>query len=193
MTSTYASVADARASLLLETGEPQSTIDRLLDVASRRIDEFCDRSFAAPVEATRTYRCAASSEAGVSEAAIGDLQALPAPTVSVAASSFADADEWTTLDAADVDLGEHRPGWPVTHLRLRGRCEWVRITGQFGWQAVPPQIRRATLLLVARLYRREQSPLTTAASGGDLGETSFTRYDPDFLALAKPFRRLTLR
>lgn len=191
MAGAYATVAEARTSLQLDSAEASATLERLVEVASRRIDYVCGRSFGAPVAGVRVYQCGWAGDA-ISDCVIDDLQPDPTPTLEVAASEFAAPDDWLTVDGADYRFEPASNDEPLSLVRLKGRHGWLRVTGEFGWSAVPAQITRACLLLTARLYRREQSPLGTVASGGELGDVPIQRYDPDFLALVQSYRRRSI-
>lgn len=62
----------------------------------------------------------------------------------------------------------------------------VRVTAQWGWPSVPPQIKTATLIRAARLFKRRESPDGTLGAG-DFGIIRVGRFDPDYDEAIKPF------
>jgi hypothetical protein len=80
---------------------------------------------------------------------------------------------YSTVTATNVFLrpsdGERPPGWPATRIELsdwgsayfRGGYDTVRVTGTFGFAAVPPAIEQLALTLVVAAMRE------TATSGGE--------------------------
>lgn len=83
-------------------------------------------------------------------------------------------------------------GEPITWL-LRAYIPWVyyplqrvRVTAQWGWPSVPPQIKTATLIRAARLFKRRESPDGTLGAG-DFGVIRVGRFDPDYDSLIQPF------
>lgn len=185
----YATGEDANTALRLRADKNIATLTKLVEVASRRIDYVCGRTFHPPgaVE-SRVFPCGFAAEDGVSEAATDDVLLDPTPVVEVANSEF--ADEWTTLPAGSVRFASPKQeGYPVNLVRFQGSWRFVRVSAKYGWLQVPEPIQRATVILASRLFEREQSPLGTVASGGELGDVPVQRYDPDFLSLVQSYRR----
>ncbi|MEW1719779.1 phage gp6-like head-tail connector protein [Streptomyces sp. NPDC093109] len=78
-------------------------------------------------------------------------------------------------------------GRPITALSGAG---WgtgrIRVTARWGWPAVPDEIREATLIQAARLYRRKDSPEGVTGSA-EWGVVRLSRRDPDVWALIEHF------
>lgn len=65
----------------------------------------------------------------------------------------------------------------------------VRITGIWGWSAVPYEVQSACLIQSSRIFVRRQSPFGIAGTP-ELGTVRLTsRLDPDVEALLRPFRK----
>ena len=66
----------------------------------------------------------------------------------------------------------------------------VRVTGTFGWEAVPVAVKQATVILAARLMGRGATPY----GAQDIGAvTVYVRLDdPDVLRLLRAYRRRSL-
>lgn len=64
----------------------------------------------------------------------------------------------------------------------------VRVTARWGWPAVPPRVKEATLLSASRYYARRKSPQGVVGTA-DWGQITVRRSDPDYLALISQFAR----
>ncbi|GGN96150.1 hypothetical protein GCM10010112_87140 [Actinoplanes lobatus] len=99
--------------------------------------------------------------------------------------------EWKPVTAYDVEPGDALIFDRPARLLLAGPAAWgfdrVRITAEWGWPAVPADIREATKLLATRLYLRKDSPDGTAGVG-EWGPVRVAASDPDVRALLEPFR-----
>ena len=62
----------------------------------------------------------------------------------------------------------------------------VRVTARWGWPAVPPRVKEATLLSASRYYARRKSPQGVVGTA-DWGQITVRRSDPDYLALISQF------
>lgn len=202
MSIAYATTDDAKQ--WVDTHDPQAgaQFSDLAEVASRRIDYICNRSFAPPgnVDEARVYPMGPAYIDDAYEAVIGDLAGEPAK-VEVALNEFyygGATGGWFEVDAANYRLPPPREvGGPYTRIRVGGialgdRLRQVRVTGRWGWVAVPPPVRTACLLLIARLHRRQSSPLggeTVPGIGGEIIVQSVERDDPDVRTLLAPYRR----
>jgi hypothetical protein len=66
----------------------------------------------------------------------------------------------------------------------------VKVTGQFGWSAVPDSIKFATIIQASRLFKRLESPLGVAGVS-DIGIMRVgSNIDGDVAQLINPFRLL---
>jgi hypothetical protein len=153
------------------------------------------------VPVARTFE--ATSSCTVEFGRSGDLTAVAVPVVETDAAG--DGTFETTWTASDYQLLPFsRPdGWPYTSIQaiggLRfphptgsGRSDRVRITGVWGWAAVPTSVKQACLMKAAKLFMRHQSP-GGIAGGGDFGPIRISRFeDPDVVDLLDPYRRVTV-
>lgn len=76
--------------------------------------------------------------------------------------------------------------WPAYYGPVGYIQQRVRVTAVWGWPTVPNEIKDATLLRAARLYRRRSSP-EGVAGFGDMGVVRVSRLDPDYEALIAPY------
>jgi hypothetical protein len=106
-------------------------------------------------------------------------------------------EEWvdvTSLVSPGTAYGNPKTGWPYTELWcpvgqfVRGR-NLVRVTGIWGWNAVPAAVKQAALVMAVRLVKRRDAPFGMVAGGLDLGPMRISKVDPDLEALLGPLRR----
>jgi hypothetical protein len=73
-------------------------------------------------------------------------------------------------------------------FNIKGEQALVRVTGVWGWTAVPIAIKQASVIQASRIYKRLDSPLGVAGFG-DLGAIRVGRaLDPDVEQLVMPYR-----
>jgi hypothetical protein len=85
---------------------------------------------------------------------------------------------------------------PLTGIRAVNDYQWpvvdqqalVRITGTWGWPAIPTAVKQSTIIQASRLFKRLDSPLGVAGFG-DMGAIRVSRFlDPDVEQLLMPYR-----
>lgn len=134
---------DARLSAALAAAE------ELIDVHCRRRFDAVDPEIDAAV--ARVYPAD-----GWPDLSIDDI--VQVDTVEARSSTTGD---WTALDADGWDLeplNAAADGKPHTTLRLASsRYGQIRVTGWFGWPAVPAVVSQAALLQASRLYQRKNA------------------------------------
>jgi hypothetical protein len=70
-----------------------------------------------------------------------------------------------------------------------GFLEWVRVTGTFGFGTVPASVKRATLMMAAKLHKRRDS-ISGVEGFGDFGVVRVsTRQDADIVNLLSQYTR----
>jgi hypothetical protein len=188
----YASIVELESRL---GTTDDGTFTGLLDVASRRVEDFTRRQFnQATTATTRVFRAV-------------DPERLPVDDF-YTLTDFEVVVGTTTLDADDVD---HRPwdgivngqtGWPFFDLfRVGGywpysRRAKIQVTARWGWAAVPEGIKQATIDVAAVMsYGVGTEP--SLRKSEQLGDHMVTLSDPSLtagnvpveLAAAVPYRR----
>lgn len=189
----YATVAALKARLGITDSDDDDDLNDLLDAVSRAIDRHCFQAFyLESADTTRRYT------------AVRPGAVFLDPFVSItslATDDNLDRTYATLWDTADYDLApanaaiSGRPyDWLLTAPGATSRefplsSLSVRVVARFGWPAVPADIRRATLLLGARLYKRKDAPFGVAGlkRAGDL--RIFDKTDPDVIQLLEPYVR----
>jgi hypothetical protein len=191
ITNGYASLADVKAALRITDSVDDSLLEMAIESASRLIDGYAYRYFYNAGIATRDF-VAEDSYLTI----IDDL-------ISISELKTTDeiGSEYVTWNASDYQL---RPvngkmdGLSVPYTSILstddllfnklGEQALVRVTGVWGWAAVPIAIKQATVIQASRIYKRLDSPLGVAGFG-DLGAIRVGRaLDPDVEQLVMPYR-----
>jgi hypothetical protein len=198
MANEYATLAELKATLSM-SGETfaDADVSLALAAASRAIDNTLDRRFWLDADATQVRYYTPS---GGCSFPIDDLVALTAlATDNDADGTFENA--WTVnADFVLEPLNAEADGWPWTSVKVHPRGAHalpsdprsVRVTGRFGWPAVPDPIKDATMILAGRLMRRaREAPFGVVAPGLDAGAAMhIARTDPDVQLLISPYARM---
>jgi hypothetical protein len=191
ITNGYASLADVKAALRITDSVDDSLLEMAIESASRLIDGYTYRYFYNAGTATRDF-VASDSYLTI----IDDLISLSELKTTDEIGS-----EYVTWGSADYQL---RPvngkqdglNVPYTSIlstddllfNILGEQALVRVTGVWGWTAVPIAIKQATVIQSSRIYKRLDSPLGVAGFG-DLGAIRVGRsLDPDVEQLVMPYR-----
>jgi hypothetical protein len=153
-----------------------------ITTASRAVDDYCGRQFGQVDQPQpRTYTGQDLGAAGW-RFEIDDLQ---------------DVADLAVADAAGDPVTAYAFG-PVNAVAKARPYEWLTarsggdltVTGRWGWSQVPAAAKSATLLQVARLAVRRNSPDGIAGSPSEGGETRLlAQLDPDLRTSLKPLSR----
>lgn len=199
LTNTYVELEEIKTALeLAGTSFADADIRGAILAASRGVDSYCDRRFYLDSDATavRYY-----SPMDWRTCRVDDLTTV----TSVKTDSDGDGTFETTLtspaDYMAEPLNAALDSKPYTRLTINPRsgATWypdvprsVEVTGQFGWPAVPDEIRTATTILASKLLRRtREAPFGIVALGIDpAAAMRIARVDPDVSFLLGPFVRL---
>ena len=189
----YCSLADVKSSARITDNVDDSMLELAVESASRLIDSYTQRYFYNAGTATRLF---APQDSYVTE--IDDLVTLT--TLQTSDGETFD----TTWQAKDYQLEplngvvDGLTGYPATRIRavddfifthLTGEAT-VRITGVWGWSAVPTAVKQATVIQAARIFKRNDSPLGIAGFG-EMGAVRVgTQLDPDVKQLIEAYRKV---
>lgn len=197
----YLTRDELAAYVRIEDAADDAQITLAITAASRAVDHACRRQFgtvAAPIE--RYYTARLDPELSRMAVDIDDLASATGLEV------HADTDGDDTF-ADEVTSYSLRPrnapadGEPYTQLVVgRGASvgfpsteDSVRVTGTFGWSAVPEAIKEATALQASRLLSRRDSPYGVAGSPTNGSEVRLlAKLDPDVDVIVAPYRRARL-
>ena len=191
----YATLAQVKAALRITDSVDDTLLEMAVESASRAIDGHANRYFYSSGTATRIYT-ADSYE-------LVQIDDLAGTAITLVTDPNADgtwADTWTTTDYQLEPVNGIVDGLSVPYTRIRAIGDYsfptndgealVKVTGVFGWSAVPVAITQACVIQSSRIFKRLDSPLGVAGFG-DMGAMRVSRYlDPDVEQLVAPYRRL---
>lgn len=175
--------------------EQASDLEDAIDAVERQIEHFCQRKFSKTSSEARDF--AASNSTLLRLGPFNDLVSV----TSVETDTAGDGSFATTITAYELEPRntagpETRPytalrrisgSWPVASSS-DARQALVRITGVWGWSAVPSAVKQATRIQVARIFKRTDSPFGVAGFG-EFGVVRIgSRLDPDVQHMLDPYR-----
>ena len=169
--------------------------ESVIRVATKQIDTFCSRRFDLTVAGIREFEIDLDYLGGsYAEMTIDDIAVNSNTVPSVELAMYPDdADLWETVSEGWW-LGPRSPqyGLPYTEFAVRNPQRWrgfIRVTADFGWDAVPEQVQRACLMSTARIMNREDSVMGIQTSTEFGTAISFARPDPDTARLLHSFKK----
>lgn len=169
-----------------------AVLERIIEAASRAIDAQCGRHFFTVTE-TRYF-----SPEWSSLLPVDDLVSV----TSLATDDAGNRTYTTSWISTDYDLTPENAALrsePYTAIRVAPNgtqsfprlARGVRITGSWGWPAVPDVVTEACLLLAHRYVQRQNSPLGIVHVIPEAPATSVRATDPDVANWLSPYRRLS--
>lgn len=189
ITNGYCTLTDLKQTDAVNIGATDTVSDTLfetiIEAASRAIDADCGRYFYKSSAAETRYYKAEWAEKLFTD----DIVSL----TELATDGTNDrtySEVWSA--SADYDLVPYNAaaiGWPYTAIEMQDDGNYtfppyrkgVKITGIFGWPAVPAKIKLACLQLAGRMFKRLRSPLgvLSMASMGEV-QVAIKDKDPDY-------------
>jgi hypothetical protein len=189
----YCSLADVKASARITDTVDDALLELAVESASRLVDSYTQRYFYNAGTATRIF---VPLDNYVTE--IDDL-------ISLSVLETSDGDEYgTTWAAKDYQLEplngnvDGLTNHPATRIRAVDDFLFnvldleatVRVTGVWGWSAVPTAVKQATVIQAARIFKRNDSP-TGIVGFGDMGAVRVgVQLDPDVKHLIDVYRKV---
>lgn len=200
MANEYITPTILKATLGITVSTYDTDITTAISAASRGIDVACNRLHGFWADATATVERYYSPPPGATVCPIDDLVTLG----SVKTDTSGDATFATTLTQntdfylEPLNAAVEVPAHPYTLIRLAPGAYFpssfirsVKVTGKFGWPAVPDQVVRATTILATKLFKRQESPFGIVTAGIDQATAMrILQSDPDVRFLIEPFVRL---
>lgn len=189
----YGTVAALKSRLGITDAVDDDAIAAALDAVSRWIDNYCNRHFYTAA-ATRYYTTTYTDHV-----MIDDCVSLS----DVATDADLDRTYTTTWAAADWELepvNAAADGAPYDALYVTPEGDYsfprsrrgVKLTGVWGWPAVPGPITEAALLQGARVFKRRDTPQGVMGSA-ELGFVRVSyRLDPDVQQMLDPYRKIAV-
>lgn len=204
----YADTDDLRDFVRIDDSADDTVMSTALDAASRMIDYACDprtdhsRQFGkvdAPEDRyfTITQRGYDIAHAGQWAAETDDLATVVGLVVAVAVGIGSEVYTPVT-GVAPLPRNALAHGRPFTALAFAGSSmpapplivDAVKVTGVWGWPAIPPTIHQACLLQGSRLLARRDAPFGVAGSPETGTEMRLlAKLDPDVETMVRPFVR----
>jgi hypothetical protein len=200
ITNGYATLSDVKSALRVTDTIDDALISVAVEAASREIDGYTERFFYNAGSAVKLF---IPEDAFLTE--VDDLISLTTLETTPDGQTFSSV--WSETDYQLEPLNGVVGGLatPSTRIRAIGNKLFpkfdlrnpntneatVRVTGVWGYAAVPIAIKQATILLASRQFSRYNAPLGVAGFG-DIGAINITRVDPDVMALIAPFRKVRM-
>lgn len=193
ITNGYCTLAEVKSALRITDTVDDSLLELSVEAASREIDGYCQRIFYSRTAQTRVY-----TPESYFLCQTDDIVSVTTLETATDGSNFD-----VTWSSGDYQLEPLNgvsgglQGQPYTRIRAVDSYVFpmfmlneatVRITGTFGWAAVPVDVKQACVLLAMRQFKRYDSPLGVAGFG-DMGALRVGRTDPDVEALLHPYKR----
>jgi hypothetical protein len=205
LTNAYATVAQVKASLRITDSVDDTLIENAIAAASRLIDGYCSRVFYNMGSSARFYAasdpyfcpiddCISVTEVATALTSNGNYDTVWAnPTTNQNNGDY----QLEPLNAAYPTDGIVAPTtgiralWRYLFPTIGGNA-LVRVTGTWGWSAVPDPVTQACVIQSARIYKRNDSP-TGVMGFGDMGIVRVgTQLDPDVRQLLEGYRRINI-
>jgi hypothetical protein len=193
----YATLAELKARMgvpLADTAD-DSIMEAVIEAASRMIDKFCNRFFFQTAAGQVRYFSPASAVLVF----VDDVTAVTA----VATDRNLNRTWSNVISSSDYELGPLNnavSSWPFTEIRMKPLAgesfdlglEMVKVTGTYGFSAIPDAVNEACLLASARYFKRKDAAFGVAG-GGEVGQVVALRaVDPDVGVLLAPYRKIGL-
>lgn len=176
----YATVAEFKERIAVNDSQDDSLLSAALDAASRSVEEFCDRQFnQASAASDRVYRPDFADMVQV------DDFTGSATVTAAGGKTLAEGTDFEIGPVRDTNLG--KPAWVLRHLKGGfGVNERLTVNALWGWDSVPAQVKEATLIMAAEIFKLKDAPFGVAGFG-EFGVVR-VRDNPKAAALLYPLR-----
>lgn len=190
----YATTTELKNRIGIRDMVDDAIMGQVLDAVSRGIDNYCGRSFYASTAGVLRYYTPLSAEMVL----IDDCIALSA----VATDDNADRTYATTWATTDYDLlpenaaANGAPYDTIATTPVGSYCfpSWrrsLKLTGAWGWPAVPDPVHEACLIQGSRVFKRKDAPFGISGTP-EMGQMRLGRLDPDVLWMLETYRKLVV-
>ena len=193
LTNAYASLIQLKSAIGIADGIDDPMLEMAIESASRQIDSYTERYFYNAGTAVKIF-----SPIDNYVCPTEDFITLTKVETSEDGESW--DTEWTAADWQAEPLNGRSGGLVTSYTQIRAIESYlfpyrngeatVRLTGTWGWSAVPIAITQATIILASRIFKRLDSPLGIISN--DLGSMRVGfRLDPDVQHLIDPYRKIS--
>jgi len=188
----YATLIQLKSAIGIADGIDDPMLEMAIESASRQIDSYTERYFYNAGTAVKVfapldnYVCATE-----------DFITLTKVETSEDGESY--DTEWSASDWQNEPLNGRAGGLVTSFTQIRAIEDYlfpyrngeatVRLTGTWGWSAVPIAITQATIILASRIFKRLDSPLGIISNELGSMRVGF-RLDPDVQHLIDPYRKI---
>lgn len=198
----YCTAIELKAYLRIGDAADDSELGFAITAASRAIDQECNRQFGVSTAVARYYTWDESYLDFAPVLEIDDIQSVTSLAV-VADSGDDGTYEHTLVNGTDFEFypwNATANGRPWTHIVLKRNSlvlgsfptnsRAIKITGLWGWTAVPTVVKQAALVQASRFFARRNSPFGIAGSP-DLGNELrlLSKVDPDVAVMLNTVKR----
>ena len=173
ITNGYTTLASVKAALRITDSVDDALIESSINSASRLIDGYCSRAFYNAGTAVRYFAPQTDLYC--------DVDDIAGSAITLATDPQADGTFSTTWAVSDYQLEPLNgildgQSWAYTRIRaamnylfpVTNDLALVKVTGVWGWPAVPAAVETACIIQSQRIFKRFDSPLGVAGFG-DMG------------------------
>ena len=195
ITNGYCTLAEVKAALRLSDAIDDTLIEKSIEGASRRIDGYCGRFFyktaatAVPLFAHDAYRLMTSdisSTTGLIVKLDDDGDGTFETTLTLNTDYIVEPTDYI-VQQRPIRTLTMVGGYTFPMFYIPSECG-VQVTAQWGWNAVPHDVREACVLLSIRQFARYNAALGVMAFA-DMAIT-VRAVDPDVRDLLQPYKLL---
>lgn len=192
ITNGYASLIQLKSAIGIADGIDDPMLEMAIESASRQIDSYTERYFYNAGTAVKIF-------APIDNWVCPTEDFITLTKVETSEDGESYDTEWTADDWQAEPLNGRSGGLVTSYTQIRAVEDYlfpyrngeatVRLTGTWGWSAVPIAITQATIILASRIFKRLDSPLGIISN--DLGSMRVGfRLDPDVQHLIDPYRKI---
>ena len=170
-----------------------TAIEKVIEAVSRFFDNYCHRRFWKNSTAEARYFTAQSTRTVY----VDDLVSVTSLETDDGTRTYG-----TTWTASDYDMLPDNAALndqPYTWIEISPSGNYyfpedlrrgVKLTGVYGWNAVPGQIREACIIQSMRIWKRKDAPFGVVGSA-EMGQAVvIAKLDPDVEMMIAPFKRV---
>ena len=191
----YVSTAELKAHANVQDADDDAALARVTVAVSRSIERYCGRQFNdAGTVSARVYHPATSGD----YVAVDDFSTTTGLVVK--SDTASDGTYATTLSASNYSawpfngVVDGQTGHPYREIRVhtgqglrQNNRPSVQVTAQWGWTAVPADVKEAALIQAARVFGRKYSHNGVIGFGDFVVRVS-NRLDPNVEQMLAPYR-----
>lgn len=201
----YITVAEFRSFAKIDSTVDDEQIGVAVDAAQLEVEKFCKRSFTVPSgTSVRYFNAVSGSQVEFVESSGWRHDLANTTGLVVQVDSDGDGTYDLTLTAnthfylEPVNTARGTVTWPYTGLCVKasadvslpsavpGYVPAVKVTGRFGWPAVPESVKMATKLAANAMFGRGDNRYGVVGFDG-MGVSVRVQSDPQFRSLLEPF------